>query len=86
MHFITAMESSFCCRWPCIALATPIAPITSAISADQAEERGGAIQAARDDRVRLAVVGDGGFGKRLLQHRAHLRRRPGPPAAGSANR
>ena len=33
MHFMTAMESSFCCRCPCMALATPMAPITRAIKA-----------------------------------------------------
>ena len=40
---------------------------------DQAEEGGGAVQAARDDGVRLAVIGDGGFGERPLEHvRARL--------------
>ena len=40
--------------------------------ADEAEEGGGALQAACDDGMRLAVIGDQAFGEGLLQDVAHL--------------
>ena len=73
MHFITAMESSFCCKCPCIALATPMAPITSAISPIRLRN----VVERSNPRVMMGcvcrVVGNGGFRKRLLQNGAHFR-------------
>ncbi len=40
--------------------------------ADEAEEGGGALQAARDDGMGLAVIGDEALGKGLLQSIPHL--------------
>ena len=40
--------------------------------ADQAQVGGGAIQAARDHRMRLAIIRDGALGKHALQAIAHL--------------